>query len=263
MNHVAEGTLISYLDGALPLPARAEVDHHLKACSACAFEAEELRVAAREFRTALAVADVPIPLLAARARLEDLLAPSRAVDISPWRKARRTPAFLKAAAVVLLVAGGASAAIPGSPLNRLASEIAQLASRLVAGEPEPETPVVQVPVEQAPTTGWGVTPVNNRIRISIRGMSDGLRMTVRLVDEATAFVTPSSSQEIPSAKSGGGVLELTNVTSELIVEIPRSVNRATIEVNGVPYYTKNGSDIRILQAAQESAADEYVFTARS
>jgi len=264
MNHVAEGTLISYLDGALPLQERTEVDRHLDSCSACAFEADELRLAAREFSSALALIDMPIPLLKARAGVEHAMAGTRAVDLSPWRGARRVPAFLKAAAVVLLVAGGASAAIPGTPLNRLVVQIADLASRLVSDDPEPG-PVVAVPEQQAPgaATEWGVAPANNRIRISIRGMSDGLHMTVRLVDDTGATVRASASQEIPSAKGGGGVLEISNVTSELIVEIPRAVNRATIEVNGVPYFTKNGQDVRILQAATEAAEDEYVFTARS
>jgi hypothetical protein len=265
MNHVAEGTLMGYLDGALPHQERAEVDRHLESCSACAFEAEELRIMAREFSTAVAVADTAIPLLTARASIEDQIAPPRTVEFSPWRKARRSTAFLKAAAVVLLVAGGASAAIPGSPLNRFAAQIASLASRLVSGEPEVTAPEVAIPQQQVPaaTPVWFVEPANNRIRISIRGMSDGLRMTVRLVDEPNATVSAPGSQDQPGVRKWSGTLDIANVSSDLIIEIPRGVNRATVEVNGVPYYVKNGSDVRILQAAMEAATDEYVFTARS
>jgi hypothetical protein len=263
MSHVAEGTLMTYLDDALPVRDREAVEDHLHACSQCAFELEELRSMAREFSGALAITDAPIPMLKARAALVDRTPARRAIQLSPWR-AGRSSRLLKAAAVVLLVAGGASAAIPGSPLNRLAAEIAQLASHLVFGEPEVAVPV-PAPVRQVPlpTAEWGVSPADGRVRISVRGMDDGLRVTVRLVDDARVRVTAPGSQDMPAVQRAAGLLELSNVSSELVVELPRSVSRATVEINGVPYYVKNGADVRILQAATEAGDDEFIFIARS
>lgn len=268
MSHVAESTLMTYLDGELPGRESAAVEAHLQECPACAAELEELRTMARETSAALALLDSPIPMLAARARIEDQQrAESRTITLSPWRR-RRSTGFLKAAAVILLLASGAAAAIPGTPLNRLAGEIARLASRVVFGEPDttpapqdtPAPPVVQAP---APTLEWRVSPENNRVRVTIRGMEEGRNVTVRLYDDSRIRVSaPDQPDVVPAARSGAGFLELSNVKTELVIELPRQLARATVEIDGVTYYTKNGDDVRILQAAQDVGNDEYIFTSR-
>jgi anti-sigma factor RsiW len=66
MNHATDGLLLAYHDGEIDGPAEAELRDHLAGCAQCTQELDELRYASGQFGAAMALMDVPAPMLATR-----------------------------------------------------------------------------------------------------------------------------------------------------------------------------------------------------
>lgn len=268
MSHADSGTLMAYLDGALPERERNAVEAHVRDCRPCTESCDELRAAATEFAHALALVDGPVPMLEARVRLQHVAAVAQDSGRRPrWRA---VPAdLLKAAAVVLLLAGAASAAIPGSPIRQLVDR----ALRAIQGEPVPvrieEAPAVEAvppsaPVQPpSPTGDVAVDPVNGQARVSIHSPGVEAQITVRLVDgEKVTVFWSSDDADTTRFGTGPGFIDVYQVQSAVVVEIPRSVARATVDVDGNVYYLKDGDDLQILGPGAEKTGDDVVFQAR-
>lgn len=101
--HPSDATLVAMIHGELIVGAAAELQFHLAACAACAGREAELRAGDAEVHELLAMLDHPVP------RLHPPVAAARA---------RRLRLAALAASLTLLLAGAASAAVPGTPLNR-------------------------------------------------------------------------------------------------------------------------------------------------
>lgn len=258
---------MAYLDGEIPAQERVAFESHLAACDRCAGELAELRTLSSEVRTLIALTQTRVPLLAARARLEDArMASEPPLTLTPWRR-RTIPPFMKAAAVVLLFAGAASAAIPGSPLRRLAEDAVDLASRLIglpAAPEAPPTPVVQPPVQEPMPEPNEVflRPVDGRVRISIRGAGVGSRITVKPTNDASAHIRALGEPGSLEFTRGEGFLEVVNPTSDVIIELPRGLEQARVEVNGRTYYVEEGETRRLLGPTVETTPTEVIFEAR-
>ena len=117
--HAATGQLLAFLDGELPVAERASLSKHLGECLDCRRRLDGARSRATAVSTALSALDVPAPTNAAWASVQATLAP-----LPGARTGRHTGPSLfrwplaRAAGLVLLLAGGAAAAvIPGSPVR--------------------------------------------------------------------------------------------------------------------------------------------------
>jgi len=267
MGHADSGTLMAYLDGELPGREQSVVESHLDGCGPCTAELDDLRGMSFEFSTAVALVDGPVPMLRARANIA-----SRVRTGTASASLRRVPAdLLKAAAVVLLLAGAASAAIPGSPLRRLVESIVEETSALIHPQVQPTVVEAPEPVMATPPAAaeqhssgqsLGVSPSLGRARVSIQGAVAGASITVRLVDTNVVQVTAVSSDET-RFESGAGFIDVYDNASGVIIEVPRSVASMTVEVDGSSYFVKDGARTRLLGPGSETGPGEFVFQAHS
>lgn len=270
MAHAGSGTLMAYLDGEMPVRDRTAIESHIGECRPCEAELTELRSMSSTFASAMALSDVVSPMLRARARLEPHIPAAAGVGARP-RRAPIPAGLLKAAAIVLLVAGAASAAIPGTPLRRLVETIAERAATLVSDAPsativDVPDPVLAVPpvVEQRqPGNELMVVPVGGRARVSIHSPVQGATIAVRLVDSATSVRVVALGADETRFQTGAGYIDVFENTAGLVVEVPRDLESMTVIVDGRVYFVRDGEQTRLLGPGAETRPDEFVFQAHS
>lgn len=284
MIHVSEGLLQAHLDGEMLEADRVALESHLAVCPACRAEQDELRRASEMFRAALLgcdeVAGTRTALVAFTSRRHALEgAPAAANGAAPRQVARRRHAtfraplrlarasLLKAAALVLLLAGAASAAIPQSPVRRLIdgvlSRVADSgapvapAPAVPPSEPEPAPP----PEEQV-RSGAILAAPDGALSVRLRSPGARARIHVRLVDDADAAIrrTDQGSVEL---ETGRGWIELRNLgDADIFVDLPRSADQLTVEVDGQVYFERVDGRIRLPGPVVDGDRGEYVFRSR-
>lgn len=276
MSHPAEGTLQALLDGELPRAERAEVERHLQACAACRAEADRLLGAAARLTAALGPLDRPAPTERALA----------AVSRQRWRRWVGVDAgqvLRRAAVLVLGVAGVASATVPGSPvrgwiaqmLDRVQVTSAPAGDSVAAGgvpaTAAPADSAAAAPGEAAPAAqpaaesaaGVSVLPELGRVRVVLTHPSPELRIRVRLSDDSYSDVRATGRASGARFRTGPGRVEVSGAgAGEVEVVIPRGARSAVVEVDGRPYFRKDGDGIRLLAPASDSSGSEVVFTVR-
>jgi hypothetical protein len=245
MTHAEQGTLLSYIDGELAPPEVDALEGHLPGCAACRTDLEDVRGLAREATSALGLISAEPSVAEARANLErrrDGRVPLHGPR--PWRFA--TAGLLKAAAIVLALAGAASAAIPGTPLNRLAAALLDRvrgSDTAPAGAQAPAEPVVAEPAfeaqEPAGASAGLVLSAEGQMRISVHTVDPSARIDVRLVDGPGSIRALTDSDDV-RFKTGPGYVEVYDVRAGLLIEVPRRLRAASVEVNGRAFWTKPG-----------------------
>lgn len=244
--HLGEGTLQALIDGELSPPERAQAETHLAACPACAAGLRELRGVHERVTSLLAGGDVAAPV--AQAQMSLRARRLRARPAVNWPQA-----LLRAAILVLGLAGVAAAAVPGSPVR-------EWITQNVLPHPRPHQrprlhPVVQAPPPARPpaeaTSGVSIRTEKDVVRVVLTGASPRLEIVARLVDGDRAGVVArgphsasrrfrTSPGRIEVIGAGAGALE---------VNLPRSAGRAVVEVNGRVYVTKQGESLVLLPPA--------------
>lgn len=285
MMHVAEGRLLAYIDGELPTAERSALESHLATCDACGVELEELRRIAAELHTALAgtdmVAGIAPALQAFSERRAALVgAPAAANDLDARRGGRNVAAsslrfarssLLKAAALATLVVGAASAAIPDSPfrdwLENAWDRVTGTSAETGIAEPPPPVPPEEAPAPtQEPGEPYRFAPSNGAARVLLRGVDPAALVRVRLIDGARAAVYPPPQTAVQTTVRAGELEVLAprgNAGGTYIIEIPRSVEHAVVEVNGRVLFRKDGDALFTEGAAPDGAEDEYLLHLRS
>jgi hypothetical protein len=263
MTHATEGLLQAYLDEEISGSAAAELRGHLAGCAACAGELKVLRRAhdtVHESLGMLAAGDVPV--LRARAAL----ATRRAATQRRWSLARLgTGGLAKAAMLLLALAGAGAAAIPGSPVRRALENTFARVAQLFNGAPlEQEMPGVPV-VTQTPdgppvtTSRMGVLPSDGRVRVLLNVPAAPVEVQVRLVDDRMAHVEAATDDAV-RFRTGAGRIEVAGLNAgRIMVEIPRSAQGATIEVDGLVYVYKQGDTLRLSGPAGRDRGDQVRF----
>lgn len=252
MNHPSEGVLQAFLDGELAAPERERVAGHVGGCPVCGAELEELRSAAARFSSAMRLGDVAPDVAAARTAIQQR--PARPVlRLLPTRSARTVEvrrALMRAAVLVLLAAGAASAAIPGGPVRRFFVALWNQTTRFFTGRPATPTPVARkapsgAPAPVAPPAGVSVMPYDGQIRIVVHEPARGLRVRVRVVDADRASVEASGGAATARFTTGPGRIEVTGGgTGDLRIGLPRAAQHATLEIGGKPVLSKDGGQLR-------------------
>lgn len=252
MNHPSEGVLQAFLDGELAAQERAGVAEHLGACPLCDAELKELRTLAAHFSSAMRLGDVAPDLSAAHATLERR-PPRTVLRLIPSRSTRSVQArraLMRAAVLVLLAAGAASAAIPGGPVRRFFVALWNQTTRFFTGRPATPAPVARTapsaaPTPVAPPSGVSVMPHDGLIRIVVRDPAGGLRVRVRVVDADRASVEASGAASSAHFNTAPGRIEVTGGgAGDLRVGLPREAEHATVEVGGKPVLSKDGGLLR-------------------
>jgi anti-sigma factor RsiW len=254
--HLAEGILQALLDAELPPPERAEAEAHLAGCPACTGELRGLRAAGERTSALLAQADVAAPVAQAQMALR-----RRRVAARQSRFAETRRALLRAAALVLGLAGVAAAAVPGSPVR------AWIEDTVLPHERAPQAQEIQpapAPAAPAPApeefSGVTVQPLDGRVRVALTGAAD-LRLTVRSSSEPGAKVLHAGLEPGARFHYSRGRVELAGARGgEVTVELPRDAEATVVEVNGRVYVAKDGGELRpLVPQAEPGRADELVF----
>jgi Putative zinc-finger len=246
--HLGEGTLQALLDGELSPFDRAAAETHLGTCPACAAELRELRTLNERAAGLLARVDTPAPVAQAqmrmRARRARTVAAPRGVV---WRQA-----LLRAALLVLGVTGVAAAAVPGSPVCEWIVENVLPKQKQAAAptlRPQAPAPAPAAPAENGPV-GVSFRPEGS-VRVVLTGATPELEIVARLGDGEYARARvhgPNESAHFSMAK-GRIEVRLTDDARSVEVLLPRTVDRATLEVNGRVYVSKQGESLVLLPAA--------------
>lgn len=233
MNHRTDGELQAYLDAELHRDEAAVVAEHLMVCTDCRVRLGELRMAGEEFRRTIRELDVLVDRQAPAESLPSLLRRERTATASRARFGRR--ALSRAAILLLLASGVAAAVVPGSPLR-------ELIERLTAVRSEPamvEVPARTVDQSQPPAPGIGsitVTPVDGRVSVSVRRFADGSTIRVRFGSGPDVRARLLSGLNGARFSVGPGSLFVVGTgissVSEILIELPRGLNSATVEVDG-------------------------------
>ena len=244
MTHLDEATIVALRDREeAPETAR----HHAEACAACADAVSEAERRAIMIHEALAFLDAPIVDVEAarastRARLDD--ASERALRAGGWWM----PAHLGRAAAVLLVAAGAVSALPGSPVRQwIAGDEADVpadAAVSVASEQEAQSAGVTVPVA---STG---------IRVLVSSLGPLDRLEVVWVDGASARVDAPPGSRFSYAE---GRVEALVAGGPVRIELPRAGAPVTVEVDGMPYLTRNGGVVEVTGPVGERTDARILF----
>jgi len=261
MNHTDSGALIAWLDGELPVAVRDEMGAHLAECDSCRNELADVRDLAREFGDAMGLLNGRIPLLSAR------LAVEQRADRSRFNRSERLIAsgLAKAAAITLLVAGAAAAAIPGSPVRQWVTEVVarMVGSRTEAPAPVAVPTVVEPQVQEA--RGPAVTvPSGGTIRVSIHALPASASLTVKVVDREGVFLRALGADDpVRFVPRSDASVEVFDVRTGLVIELPRSLTSASIDVDGRPYYVKDAGGERYIGPGATRTRDGVTFRSDS
>ncbi len=258
--HLDEGTLQALLDGELSAPDRAAAEAHLAACAECAAELRALGALEERLGALLGQADHPAPVAQAQMRFR-----SRRAAATQQRfggEARR--ALLRAAALVLGLAGVAAASVPGSPVRAWIEETVLPAERAVQQPAAPaEAPTAApapAPVAEAPT-GVSMRPRGGAMRVVLTDAAPGLRVRARLVEGEHAEVFATGAARGARFRTSPGRIEVAGAgAGEVTVGLPRGASRASVSVNGrVVYEVKEGGEVRVTAPVADPASPEIVF----
>jgi hypothetical protein len=237
MSHFTEGALQAYLDEEVGADARAQLNAHMSECAECAARLQLARESNATFAQAISMLDLPavpsVELANLRVRAQQ----------QEWRERLRGASrrWSRAAILVVGISALAVAAVPGSPVREwligawTAMTAPDVPARTPALEQAPESPA------ESPTL-VNVTPVSGRVRIALQGPARGTRVHVALVDADKATVETVASR----FRHGTGFLEVSEVTGEVHIALPRSVAAAYVEVDGRVYVVKEGNNLRYL-----------------
>ena len=245
--HIDDGALLALLDGELNAEERRHVEAHAGRCSECSERRDQLRFASRRVTATLEAGDAPSPWAempeALRQAYRD--APRQITSARSSRAGwmgRRSVAT--AAGLTLLLAAGAYA-IPGSPVRGWVDDgIESIAALIGGGDAEPGPSAVSV------------EPAGGSIRVSVLGAAAGLRVTISLTDAPSA----AASARQASFRVESGLIEITDVSGDLRVSLPRGALSGSVEVDGVEVARLDGGELRQTAAAEASPAEIVVQT---
>ncbi len=245
MMHLDEATLVALRDRE-DVPADAA--RHMGSCAWCADALEEVTVRKRKIHEILASLDEDggdreAARAAVRARLDRQI--ERRTAARPWWR----PAHLGRAAAVLMVAAGAVAALPGSPVREW---IAQPTAPAISSDTpaaslqEAEPSAVTVPVEAD----------GLRIRVSSLGPLDELEVV--WIGGAAARVEAPAGSRFTYAT---GRVEALVAGGPVRVELPSAGGPLQLEVDGTPYLTRSGNELRVDGPVGNRSDERILFVA--
>ena len=283
MSHPDDGELRALLDGELPPEEGPRVLGHLEACAECRARRDELRRAEATAGAALdALRPSPPDLDAARRAVlgrtgDQAGGPSRQDrsierrsdehDTGPGRDSRRRSpssrswsgqgSLARAAAVVLLLVGGAAAGLPGSPVREWLGDLWS------SGAPAGPAATADAPTAVEETEGPGsreaeirVDPAAGAVRVALTDARPGTRVRILLVEDGSAGVVADAAARF---RSGPGRVEVVGAGGEVRVEIPRSAREARVTANGRLLFRKEGATLTLPSADPDTAGAELLF----
>ncbi|HET9984660.1 MAG TPA: hypothetical protein VFQ38_13780 [Longimicrobiales bacterium] len=263
MPHPTLDRLRAFAEPGSPPAPRGRTASHLAECSRCRDTLawiRAVRAAAAEPAPAAAPAGAWARIAARVEAGETVLLPAAGPDAGSARRRALRPAMLRAAGLVLAVAAAASAAVPGSPLRAWVARLWPSRPTLPSAVPPARVhPAAAPPAAPAPTILF-VRPLDGAVSISVVAPDPTLRLRIRVSDGAEVEVRATGAAAGARFRSGPGRLAVSDAgPGELSITLPRRARAVTVEVDGGAYLLKQGSRIRVLAPAADTAGTELVL----
>lgn len=263
MSHPTEGELRAFLDGEIPEGKTVRIREHLADCSRCRTVRDELVGNESLVREALdRVVGEPDVVHARRAVEERLAEPGR--DDGPTRgRGWRRPDLFRAAALAVLLLGGVSAALPGSPVNTWLLRTLDRGAPVSAGDagrqegPQSRADGSTGTPERADDVGIRVEPREGTIQVELTEVSPGTRVEIVLVDADRVGI---SAPRADGFRSGSGVVGVTAPGELITIELPRWVTTAEVRSEGRVLLRKDGGSLEFPTIMPESEGGAFVLT---
>ncbi len=218
--HLSERAIVELRDGAL---LDADSGIHLDGCEVCRNALEEAKGRADTIGAALAELEEPFDVGTAREAVRARLAGGRSTT-GPGRDEKRSPSFwtLGRAATFLLVTTGALSALPGSPV------------RDWIGGPPPQlfAPSEMVRTMAVEPVGMRMTVEDGPVVVRLDQVPSGTVIEVRWLAEPSLAVRAAPGSSFTSAE---GRVQATIAGGPVSVELPGSIDEASLTVNGRVY----------------------------
>lgn len=244
MTHLEDGSLQAFLDDELPPDERARVAEHLLGCERCHATYESLAQANALFTQSVSVLDVEPP---ARTR-----ATGGSSDSSPVSMG--TASFVRAAALVLVLAAAASAAVPGSPVREWVLRTVDRTSSQPAG-PTDGAPGAAADRGTASPAGVAVHPADGSVLVALNGL-ESTEIRLEAASGTLARVTVVDAEREPSFRTSAGRVEVRDGAGGSIrVRMPAGVSGARLEVDGRLYAETTAGVLRIHVPADTVGGD--------
>lgn len=261
MTHRTDGELQAWLDAELPATEAAEVAGHLMVCTECRARLGDLRLAGERLRAALAELDAGSVSGSTSLPAASRVSTTRGVEKNTGSRPMMRRTALRAAAMILAVAGAAAAVVPGSPLRQL---LERLASNPAATVPV-ETPAIGAgPDSDSPgIASVTVSPVDGRVNVVVNRFADGSTITVRFGAESEVRALLLSGEAGVRFSVGPGRLYVVasdgRAPADVLIELPRGLNSATVMVDGRREVVASRDGIRRSGDADLLSQDEVVL----
>lgn len=244
--HPDPGELRAFLDGEVPDSRVDEVEAHLEKCAECRATADAMLDAEAAVAEGLSLLDVPPDTQAALRRVRRQTT-SSGVGVG-WG------ALARAALLILGLAAGIAAAVPGSPVR---GWIGSAWTAVVGDAPARDDAARDDAAPPPPAaTGVRVAPEDGAVRIELLDVEPGSPVRIRVLDRETAGVTAPAGSRF---RTGPGRMEVRAEPGALSIEVPGGASRADVSVNGRPYLRIRAGRIELPGPTPEPGNDGYRF----
>jgi hypothetical protein len=220
--HPDEVALLGLMDGALDPAAHAAADAHVGACAACGAELELLRRRMRRLEEVLARTDFPVPATRVPG--------ARVIPLRP-----AFPGWMRAAAVLLAVAGAAALATPARAW--LAERWTALSGVQAKPAPAPRPSAAPAPVAEPPTAYVRFAAAGPDFSLHVQHPQRGgaLRLRTGSSSAATAqVVAGTGTADLLVLPAGLRIGNAPGSSAEYAVVLPPSVRTVAVRVGGAP-----------------------------
>jgi hypothetical protein len=284
MGHPSEGTLQAYLDGETDGLEKESIRAHLGRCETCRSMAEAQEEASGRVTRALLLLDrepaaspeealrlvhgrqgvAGAPPTWRQPAVEGPSHPSPGGGLSrPRFGGWRTLPLPWAASIALLLTAGAASALPGSPVRGWLlqgwealvgshSQVLDAETGTAVHSEAVVTPEASDPVE----TGASILAGDEGVELWIRGLPPGADLRVVWVDGNMAGIFAGEGTRF---RTEPGRLEAEAPPGTVRVEIPRSLSRVVVGVDGKVLVRVSGDEVDILGPIQRRTPMEVVL----
>ena len=257
MEHPDNGLIQALLDEEVVGTEADTLRAHLAGCGQCRATAVSLEEASREADRALMLVDTDPRLQRSRRRV---LAKQHA---GYRRISRHSISLAKAASIALLLTGAAVSALPGSPVRRWIVEgwwaLTGPAENGPVGEDTGEggaTPEALLPEGGILETGASIPSSTQEVELWIHDLAPVAELRIVWTDGEEAWIYAGEGTRF---NLSGSRLEAFSPPGAVRVEIPRSLQKVVVGLNGNVLLRKSGGEVEIMGPVQERTPSEIIF----
>jgi hypothetical protein len=245
--------------GELSARSRANLKEHLQDCAECRARVTKIRA----LKAAIPEATSPAPPADSWATIVGRIQSGEEVILpdpgsAPTTASSRFSRKAAAAAAIFFAAGAASAtvAVIGTGLGE------RIVRRDAAAVLQEDAEILPAAVVRSasPMAGLSASPLGGEIVIALEDADSSLVIRVRISDSEQVEVVARGEAASATFTSAPGRLGVASAAGgEVQVDIPRTVERALLAVNGMTYLIIQRGDLRVLSTSADTISGEYLL----